>query len=107
MLFRSAGNPPVDFVRDIRPILAENCLTCHGEDEQEGQLRLDARAIVFQGGVSGPAVVAGNSKRSLLLRRITSSDPKTRMPPEDEPLSAAQIDLIRRWIDQGGRKSVV
>jgi len=96
-----ARSPSVDFVRDIQPILAEHCLTCHGEDEQEGQLRLDARAIVFHGGVSGPAVVTGNSKQSLLLRRITSSDDELRMPLKDEPLSPLQIDLIRRWIDQG------
>ena len=100
-----ADSPAVDFVRDIQPILAENCLSCHGEDEQEGQLRLDARAIVFHGGVSGPAIVSGDSKQSLLLRRITSSDDDLRMPPSEsrQPLSSEEIDVLRRWIKSGGK----
>ncbi len=98
---QAARETAVDFVRDIQPILADRCHACHGEDAQEGQLRLDARAIVLHGGVSGPALVQGDSERSLLLQRVTSSDDDLRMPPDDEPLTAEQVELLRRWIAAG------
>ena len=93
----------VDFARDIQPIFEARCNSCHGSDEQEGNLRLDARAIVFHGGVSGPAVVKGDAKKSLLYERIIGDAEGDRMPVDDEPLSAKQIELIRRWIDEGAR----
>ena len=91
----------VDFVRDIQPIFAERCSHCHGEDEQQGYLRLDAKAIVHHGGVSGPLYEAGKSETSLLVQRLAGVGTEKRMPLEDEPLSNGQIGLIRAWIDQG------
>ncbi len=94
---------PVDFVRDVWPILEARCFSCHGEDAQEGQLRLDARRIVFHGGVSGPAVVPGKSAQSLLVARIIGQGDKDRMPLDDDPLTPQQIAVIRAWIDQGAK----
>jgi hypothetical protein len=97
-----AADRVVDFVRDIQPIFVERCNSCHGEDEQEGQLRLDAKAIVMQGGKSGPLFITDKSEESLLIKRVVGVGGK-RMPLDDEPLSEEQIGLIRAWIDQGAK----
>ena len=85
-----AASRPVDFVRDIEPILAARCNHCHGADEQEGQLRLDARAIVMRGGQSGPLLEVGKSADSLLIHRVAGLGSEPRMPVDDEPLSAEE-----------------
>src|SRR5262249_17403138 len=94
---------PVDFVRDIQPLFAERCHSCHGEDQQEGQLRLDAKAIVLRGGKSGPLLAAGKSGDSLLIKRLVGLGRGKRMPLDDEPLSDEQIGLVRAWIDRGAK----
>ena len=95
----------VDFGRDVRPILSENCFSCHGPDEQSRQrgLRLDIREGVFadRGPFGGPAIVAGNSSESLLYRRITAAAEHERMPQGRARLSDADIETLKRWIDQG------
>ncbi len=93
----------VDFARDIQPILAERCNHCHGPDEQQGYLRLDAKAIVLRGGVSGPLFEPGKSEASLLVHRIVGLGAEKRMPLDDDPLTGEQIGLIRGWIDQGAK----
>src|SRR5688572_8251937 len=95
-----APAPAVDFERDIRPLLAERCWSCHGPAEQKSGLRLDSRAAALKGGASGPAFAAGRSEGSALLRRITSTNPRTVMPP-GRPLEPGQIVALRTWIDQG------
>ncbi len=89
----------VDFARDIRPILSENCSFCHGPDEatREADLRLDTASGVWA------TLEKGSAEESELIRRITSDDPDELMPPADSnrTLSKDQIDLLRRWIDQG------
>src|SRR5437764_164623 len=92
---------PVDFARDIRPILEARCFSCHGPKKQRGDLRLDRKAVALKGGESGPVIVPGKSADSLLLRRAGSSDPDQRMPPTGERLTADQLRLLRAWIDQG------
>jgi hypothetical protein len=94
---------PVDFVRDIEPILAAKCNHCHGADEQQGYLRLDARAIVMRGGQSGPLLEPGKSAASLLIHRVAGLGTEPRMPLEDEALSHDEIGLLRAWIDQGAK----
>ena len=96
--------PPnkVDFNRQIRPILASACFKCHGGEKRNGGLRLTNRHDAFTPADSGEAVIRpGKSGESLLLERVASSDESVRMPPEGDSLSTEQIDLLRRWIDQG------
>lgn len=92
----------VDFVRDIAPILVARCIDCHGEKEQKGDLRLDARAHLFPAdGEAGP-VVPGRPDDSELLRRLgLPPDDDEIMPAKGEPLSQAQRELFRRWIAEG------
>ena len=106
---RSAGgadDAPIDFIRDIRPILSNNCFQCHGPDSstREADLRLDTREGAL-GSVDREAlIVPGQPHESELLRRIASDDPDERMPPADSEygqLSPEEIDLVRRWIAQG------
>lgn len=91
---------PLDFARDIRPILDAKCARCHGPKKQEGGLRLDVRARARAGGDTGPALVPGQAEKSELLRRITATD-EHRMPPSGPPLDPAQIARLRAWIEQG------
>ena len=72
-----------------------------GLTKREGHLRLDARAAAMKGGETGPAIVPGNSEQSLIVRRMLGLDGDDRMPKDGDPLPAAQIALIRAWIDQG------
>jgi hypothetical protein len=95
----------IDFQRQIRPILSDNCYHCHGPDAEERQadLRLDTRegALADLGGYA--ALVPGSSGQSELLARMLSTDAEERMPPPDsgKQLKPEQIELVRRWIDQG------
>lgn len=92
---------PVDYLKQIKPILAARCFRCHGASKQEGRLRLDTAAAMRVGGENGPAVIPDKSEGSLLLKRVQAQDDSERMPPEGERLSAEQIDLLRRWIESG------
>ncbi len=94
-------SPQVSFDRDIRPILAARCLQCHGEKKQSGGLRLDAKAPAMRGGQHGPVIVAGNAAESRLYQRIVAQNDDERMPPVGERLSAAQVALLKAWIDAG------
>jgi hypothetical protein len=95
----------LDFNRDIRPILSENCFQCHGFDEKARQadLRLDVAesALADRDGV--PAIVPGDPEQSELWRRITSDDEAEMMPPPDShrTLKVEQKAALRRWIDEG------
>ena len=98
----------VDFNYHIRPILSQNCYVCHGNDpgSREAGLRLDNledATAELEGG--GRAIVPGNLKKSLLVKRITSNDPDFRMPhPEaKKTLSLREIVLLKRWIKQGAK----
>ncbi|MCC6232675.1 MAG: PSD1 domain-containing protein [Verrucomicrobiales bacterium] len=96
--------PPVDFARDVEPLLVKRCSECHGPDAQKGGLRLDSRAAALKGGKSGsPALQVGKSAESELIQRLTTSDPDELMPPKGGPLTPAEIDLLRRWIDAGAQ----
>jgi len=91
----------VDFVRDIQPIFKAHCIGCHGAGKQKGQFRLDSRALAFRGGVVGKDIVRGRSKESHLIELLLEGDAENRMPKDAPPLPPSQIDLIRRWIDEG------
>ncbi|HUG93023.1 MAG TPA: PSD1 and planctomycete cytochrome C domain-containing protein [Planctomycetaceae bacterium] len=94
----------VDFRAQVRPILADRCVKCHGAGTREAGLRLDHRIGALRGGDSGKVIVAGKSNDSELFRRVSSTEESERMPPadgENEGLSPAEIELLKRWIDQG------
>ena len=92
---------PVDFVRDVQPILQRTCAGCHGEKNQMANLRLDAKAAAMRGGQSGPIVVPGNSAGSSLYLRVAGIGEQARMPMGMKPLAAAEIAAIKQWIDDG------
>jgi len=93
---------PVDFTRDIRPILEENCWHCHGPDEQESGLRLDRRAAMLSGGDYGlPTVAPGHPEKSYLIEVVNHVDPDMAMPPDAEILPLDQRELLTRWIVEG------
>ncbi len=97
-----AADDPVDFARDIQPILEKNCSGCHGAEKQRSSLRLDGREFALKGGEHGPAVIPGKSAQSLLMQAVTGThDEIAAMPKGKERLSGQQIELLRRWIDAG------
>ena len=98
----ASADEPIDFNRDVRPILSENCFVCHGFDEssREADLRLDSR----EGAIAGLAIVPGKPDESGLIERIISDDPDEQMPPADshkKPLDEQAIKILREWIRQG------
>jgi len=101
-----AGPSPVDFGRDIRPILSEYCFQCHGPDAQKrkASLRLDSSDEAQYAASSGRvAIVPRQPEESELVHRITTTEVSQRMPPVKfgKKLSPGQIDLLRRWITEG------
>lgn len=96
----ATGQAKVDFVRDIQPIFAANCTQCHSARKASGQLRLDTKAAAMKGGISGAAILAGNSKDSRLVHRLLGLNDEARMPMGGE-LKPEQIEIIKRWIDEG------
>src|SRR5438552_4250153 len=93
----------VDYLRDVRPILAKNCYACHGPDKQRSGLRLDTAAAALKGGDSGPVIVPGKSAASKLIKAVAGLDDVKPMPPKGDRLSAQEIAVLRAWIDQGAK----
>jgi hypothetical protein len=100
-----AAAEPVRYGRDVLPILSAKCFACHGPDEEgrQADLRLDLEADAKADRDSGRVIVPGNPDASELLIRVTSSDADVVMPPGDshKPLTAEQIEVLRRWIAEG------
>jgi hypothetical protein len=98
---------PVDFNRDIRPILTKNCTTCHGGVKQAGETSFIYREEALGQGKSGKTIVVpGDPAASELVHRIKSSDPDERMPPPKEhphPLEPQQVALLEQWIKEGAK----
>lgn len=92
---------PVDFARDVKPILQARCHRCHGPAKQKAGLRLDAAALVVSGGNSGAAIVPGKSAESLLIHAVLGRKDVHAMPPEGPRLSPVEISLIEQWINEG------
>jgi mono/diheme cytochrome c family protein len=111
---RALDDPPggakIDFDRQIRAILSENCFACHGPDEKarKAKFRLDTKSGAFaplRGG--GFAIVAGKPAESELIRRISSPEADERMPPvkSGKKLTSGQVELLRKWVAQGAKWS--
>ena len=95
-----AASRSVDYDADVRPILAQNCYSCHGPEAQQSGLRLDLRQNALRGGDYGPVITPGNSADSKLIKRLVNGDGGMQMPPTG-PLSDEEIGILRAWIDQG------
>jgi hypothetical protein len=97
--------PPVDFEREIRPLLSDFCYTCHGPDgaKRKSKLRLDTREGAFIEVDGVKMIVPGKPQQSELVRRLVSAEADDRMPPSKtkRALSAAQVALVQRWIQEG------
>ncbi len=98
----------IDYNRDIRPIFSQNCYACHGPDagKRKAGLRLDVKESAFKKLESGKvAIIARDPKQSELIRRLTTTDEDDKMPPakSGKHLTAAQIDLLGRWVEQGAK----
>jgi hypothetical protein len=90
----------VDFLRDVKPILAQRCFRCHSSLEQEGNLRLDSVPAILKGGDGGGVVVPSKSGDSRLIAAVERRG-ELKMPPEGDPLTEKQIAVLRAWIDGG------
>jgi hypothetical protein len=97
----SAEKDRLEYNRDIRPILAENCFACHGPDSaaRKAGLRLDRR----EDAIKAEAIVPGKPDQSLLIERVVTTEPREQMPPPKslKKLTAGQKELLRRWIAEG------
>jgi len=95
----------VDFDRDIKPIFQATCFRCHGPERPKSSFRLDNRQDALKGGDNGVAIVPGDSAKSPLIHFVAGLDEDLPMPPKGkgEPLTPAQIGLLRAWIDQGAK----
>jgi mono/diheme cytochrome c family protein len=92
----------VDFAKDIRPILQERCLKCHGPEKQKGGYRVDMKESALAGGDDhAPNIHPGKSSESPLIQFVAGLDPDMKMPAKGDPLTPEQIGLLRAWIDQG------
>ena len=95
-----AASIEVDYDKDVRPLLSQNCYSCHGSEVQQSGLRLDLRQNALRGGDYGPVIVPGNSAESKLTRRLVTGDGGLQMPPTGA-LTDEEIGILRAWIDQG------
>lgn len=100
----SAAEAPIQFNRDIRPILNAHCIKCHGGVKEAGELNLQFRDQALKAGKSGEiAVVPGKPEESEFYKRLTADDPTERMPKKEEPLPPEKIALLKRWIAEGAK----
>ncbi|OYW17957.1 MAG: hypothetical protein B7Z55_11540 [Planctomycetales bacterium 12-60-4] len=98
----AADSRSIDFVADIRPIFEKHCYRCHGADKQKSGYRVDVKSIAFQGGDAyAPNILPGKSAESPLYQFVNDPQADLQMPPDGPRLSAADVDILQRWIDQG------
>ena len=96
----SLSATPVDFVRDVQPIIQKRCLMCHGPQVHMNGLRLDDRDLALKGSDSGPVIQPGKAAASRIIAMVSGTESK-RMPPSGPPLTTDQIATIKTWIDEG------
>lgn len=101
---------PVDFEKEVLPILRRNCIACHNSSKAESDLNLETPQSILKGGVEGPAVTPGKSDESLILM-LASRQRESYMPPDGnsagaKPLTPEELGLIKLWIDQGASGEV-
>src|SRR3954451_2533029 len=90
------------FLRDVKPILARRCFSCHGPSKQEGGLRIDDPDRAVGELDSGDhAIVPSHVDKSVLIERVTATDDSERMPPTGKPLTKSEIQTLKQWIASG------
>jgi mono/diheme cytochrome c family protein len=96
----------VSFTKDVQPIFASSCFTCHGDSAQLSKFDLRTRETALSGGDRGSDIVPGNSEQSRLYRRVAGLE-KPSMPMQGTPLNAAQVATLKKWIEEGAKWDVV
>jgi hypothetical protein len=101
----AASKEPVDFVRDVKPLLEGRCAKCHATDKPKGKFSLRTRDDALKSGESGPNIIAGDSAKSKLIHYVGRIVEETVMPPkgQGDPLTRDEIARLRAWIDQGAK----
>jgi len=103
----SLASAQVDYVRDVKPILAKHCYRCHGASQQKGGLRADTVAFMKEGGDTGASLAPGDSKASILVQVLLGThEDISQMPYKKPALADADIAAIRAWIDAGAAAPV-
>ena len=98
----STDNQKIDFNTQVKPILNNKCISCHGGVKRKAGFSLQFRSEAVANTESGkPAIIPGKPDQSELIRRVTHSDPEERMPYKHDPLSSKEINILRKWIKQG------
>jgi hypothetical protein len=98
---KAAGDKPVSYYHDVRPILVSDCNACHKPEKNKGELDMTAFAALMKGGKHGPAIVAGDPGKSKLVEMVSGDDPD--MPKDGDPLKQEQVAVITRWIQEGAK----
>ncbi len=97
-----ASTKKIDYVTDIKPILKDNCYSCHSAAQKiKGGLRLDASAALLKGGENGPVIVPGDPDASVLIKAVRYTDADLQMPPKNKKLPAEKIALLEAWVKMG------
>lgn len=97
----AAATEPVDYLRDVKPLLAKHCVACHGEKKPRAGLRLDTGLAAIKGGEAGPSIVPGKPEESTLIEAVVGGGDIERMPLKRPPLSEDEIRILRAWVEQG------
>jgi hypothetical protein len=94
----------IDFSTEVKPILNKHCISCHGGVKRNGNFSVLFRHEALDTTESGKlGIIPGDPEHSEMIRRITSNDPELRMPYKEEPLSASDVEVLRKWIEQGAQ----
>ena len=103
LLLTIASPALADFEREVRPLLVKHCVACHGSKLQRSSLRLDRATAIHTGSENGAVILPGKSKESLLVKMVEGATGVKQMPPKGPRLSASEVALLRRWIDDGAK----
>ncbi len=100
----AAEDPPVDFVKQVKPILADRCVECHNSETIFGELNLQNRELAFRKRKTGPAIVAGSPEKSMLYLALTlPPKDKKAMPATGHRIPKDEVNTIRQWIAEGAK----
>ncbi|MBB5034142.1 c-type cytochrome domain-containing protein [Prosthecobacter vanneervenii] len=101
---KAVGDTPVDFVKQIKPILADRCVECHNSETLLGELNLQSRALAFEKRKAGPVIHPKNADKSMLYLVLTlPPKDKKAMPATGHRIPKDEIQLIRQWINEGAQ----